>query len=236
MVAKIDLTGKEFGYLLVRKFHESKRHSNGVCYRYWECECHCGNLTYVTTNALTTGNTKSCGCTSKARTHGFHNTRIYQTWADMKVRCDNPDNDAYCWYGAKGITYQESWAKFENFYEDMKENYTDDLTLDRIDPSKNYCKENCRWVTKTAQTRNRGMCSRNNTGVTGVHVWYDGKNGSKYYVASCKSHITRKLQSKHFSVNKYGEEFAFFLACEQRDLMIRRLNLHGAGYTENHGK
>lgn len=28
----------------------------------WECECKCGNTTLVETGALTTGNTKSCGC------------------------------------------------------------------------------------------------------------------------------------------------------------------------------
>lgn len=94
----------------------------------------------------------------------MHKTRIYQIWADMKVRCDNPDNETYIWYGAKGIKYQESWVKFENFYEDMKEGYSDELTLDRIDPSKNYSKDNCRWATKTAQARNRGIDSRNKTG------------------------------------------------------------------------
>lgn len=236
MASKIDITGETFGYLKVNKFHGKKIHDNGVSYRYWECTCHCGKTMLVTTAALRSGNTKSCGCTSKAKTHGMHKDRIYQIWSDMKIRCDNPNNDAYYWYGSKGISYQDSWVKFENFYEDMKEGYTDDLTLDRLDPSKGYYKENCRWVTKTAQTRNKGIDSRNKTGVTGVHVWYDGKSGSKYYVASCQSHITGKLQSKHISVNKYGEEFAFFLACEYRDLMIRKLNLQGAGYTKNHGK
>lgn len=31
----------------------------------WECQCECGNITYVCTNYLTTGNTKSCGCYHK---------------------------------------------------------------------------------------------------------------------------------------------------------------------------
>lgn len=168
--------------------------------------------------------------------HGMQSTRFYKIWCDMKYRCNNPRSSSYKWYGAKGIKYQDSWNMFENFYEDMKEGYSDELTLDRIDPSRNYSKENCRWVTKTAQSRNKGVNKKNKTGVTGVYVWYNKENGNKYYAASCRSHMTNKTQSRHFSIGKYGEEFAFFLACEYRDLMIRRLNMQGAGYTENHGK
>jgi hypothetical protein len=43
-------------------------------------------------------------------------------------------------------------------------------------------------------------------------------------------------REKSFSIQRYGEEFAFFAACECRDLMISRLNLLGAGYSENHGQ
>jgi len=236
MPAKVNLEGEVFGQITVVRFHENRRNSKGTSFRYWECNCSCGKKMYLPTGSLTTGNTKSCGCTTKAKTHGLHDTRVYQIWADMKTRCDNPDNKFYYRYGGRGIKYQESWKTFENFYEDMKETYNEDLTLDRIDPNGNYYKENCQWITQTLQSRNKSKNSRNKTGVNGVHVWIDGHNGTKYYVASTKSHITQKLQSKHFNVNKYGEELAFFLACEYRDLMIMRLNNQGAGYSEYNGK
>lgn len=45
----------------------NKRYGKLVCIKYlgdskWECLCDCGNKTNVSTSALTTGKTKSCGC------------------------------------------------------------------------------------------------------------------------------------------------------------------------------
>jgi hypothetical protein len=37
----------------------------------------------------------------------------------------------------------------------MGTGYVEGLTLDRINPDLGYFKENCRWVTKTEQTRNK---------------------------------------------------------------------------------
>jgi hypothetical protein len=235
MIAK-DITGQKYGMLTALFMSRKERRPNGDSCRLWKCKCDCGNEIEVPVGALTSGNTKTCGCTSKAKTHGMGNSRIYQIWADMKVRCDNPDNQSYHYYGGKGVSYDPAWSKFENFYEEMKDGYSEELTLDRIDHCGNYEKSNCRWLSKTAQSRNRGMCSTNKTGVTGVRTWHDKKNGTKYYVAGCKSHITRKMIERHFSVNKYGEELAFFAACECRELLITRLNLQGAGYSQNHGK
>ena len=54
---KKDLTGKKYGRLTVIEYAYSK---NG--HRYWKCQCDCGNITYVNTTSLNTGNTQSCGC------------------------------------------------------------------------------------------------------------------------------------------------------------------------------
>lgn len=59
-----DLTGKEFGNLIVDKQYISS--GNG---RVWKCICSCGNQIYVKTCDLVNGHTKSCGCIkSKAET------------------------------------------------------------------------------------------------------------------------------------------------------------------------
>lgn len=62
MAAIIDLTGQKYGHLTV--IEQAGRKNGRIA---WLCECECGNKTIVTSNALRTGNTKSCGCSLKYR-------------------------------------------------------------------------------------------------------------------------------------------------------------------------
>lgn len=232
----IDLTGKKFGRLLVQEFAGSRRTSGGASMRTWSCVCDCGNNYIVDANALRSGNTTSCGCFDKERRikHGMHKSRIYQTWADMKIRCDNPEHKSYAIYGGRGITYDSKWIQFENFLAEMGESYEDHLTLDRIDPNGNYCKENCQWVTKQEQGRNRTMMVTNKTGVTGVREWIDSHNGTLYFVADAQG--AGKKKSRYFSTTKYGYDEAFRLACEYRETFIEEFREEGINFSEFHGK
>ena len=54
-----NLIGKKFNRLTVIKFLNKVNSSNSKMY---ECLCDCGNTTQVSSNALKTGSTKSCGC------------------------------------------------------------------------------------------------------------------------------------------------------------------------------
>lgn len=56
--------GQRYGRLTVVA-KTDRRVSNRVV---WECRCDCGNTTYVTSNHLANGNTKSCGCAGPAQT------------------------------------------------------------------------------------------------------------------------------------------------------------------------
>jgi len=85
-------------------------------------------------------------------------TGIYGSWYAMKQRCDNPKNTQYKDYGGRGITYDPKWDNFADFYNDMFTNYQKGLTIDRIDNSKGYFKENCRWATRKVQNRNKRCC------------------------------------------------------------------------------
>jgi hypothetical protein len=74
----------------------------------------------------------------------------------MKNRCTYPRNVAYKWYGAKGIRVCSAWDNFVHFREwALSHGYEEGLQLDRIDSSKDYAPENCRWVTPRRNAINR---------------------------------------------------------------------------------
>lgn len=88
------------------------------------------------------------------QTINYKITPTYHTWKAMKSRCYYVKNDHYYVYGAKGIIVCDEWKNsFNNFLKDMGER-PKNCTLDRIDNSKNYCKENCQWADKYQQARN----------------------------------------------------------------------------------
>lgn len=101
--------------------------------------------------------------------------------------------------------------------------------------SLNNVKDNLRPATKVVNSRNRGIHTNNVSGVTGVYRVVRKSGEHIVWTAEWIS-LCGKVKTKSFSVNKYGEQEAFRLACEYREKMIEQLNDQGAGYTERHGK
>lgn len=102
-----------------------------------------------------------------------------------------------------------------------------------------YFPYNLRWATDHQQARNKAHQVNNTSGVMGV-LWEDKKwpnnKDSTLYAKAQWIDLEGKCKRKHFSAKLYGEELAFFMACEYREQQINLLNLQGAGYTEGHGK
>lgn len=100
-----------------------------------------------------------CRCTKSIKYEpipGKYKMREYKIWKGMKTRVTNPNANSAFRYIERGITCSDEWLEsFEAFYYDMgpaPEGYS----LDRIDNSAGYCKENCRWTDNTTQASNRG--------------------------------------------------------------------------------
>jgi hypothetical protein len=87
-------------------------------------------------------------------THGLSGTPIYQAWATMIQRCENPKANQFKDYGGRGIKVCVRWHDFALFFQDMGPR-PPGLTLDRIDNDGDYAPGNCRWSTRKEQMANR---------------------------------------------------------------------------------
>lgn len=111
-------------------------------------------------------------------------SNTYSSWISMKTRCRR-DMVFY-----KGVSYCDEWKYFKNFYRDMGDRPIG-MTLDRIDGSKDYCKENCRWATPSQQSQNRKKRTGNYS--SKYHGVYFRKRENKYYSSICLNYKSKYL-------------------------------------------
>lgn len=190
----VNLLGTTFGRLEVKERLGSRLMGRtGVHYLvFWRCQCQCGNSVELSTGQLNSGNTRSCGCLrrevlSKIRTrHGNaynkksgKSTSEYQAWQHMHGACRNFSHTDYTIAGAKGLKVCERWSGndgFMNFLGDVGNRPSKFHSFRRIDKSKGFDADNCKWMTR------QEMATLNNTLPDGRIMRPTGKGVSKSWI------------------------------------------------------
>lgn len=84
------------------------------------------------------------------------NSREYRIWKGMKSRCYAPSQASIGYYQADGIQVCDRWKNdFDAFLADMGSCPYEDASIERIDYTKDYCPENCKWIHRNEQQKNR---------------------------------------------------------------------------------
>lgn len=114
-------------------------------------------------NAYDSINAKYCSIecarpASKNAKHKLSMTPEWLAWRDMRYRCQRPTHRDYPRYGARGISVCDRWQVFGDFFADMGLKPDPTYSIERIDNDGNYEPTNCKWGTKTEQSRNRRGC------------------------------------------------------------------------------
>ena len=141
-----DITNQRFGKLVALNPTDERKHGSIV----WKCQCDCGNIHYVSTENLLSGNTQSCGCihsrgNQKIKNILQQNNILYI--AEYPVRVNNinyyfdfallEDNKVYCFIEYDGILH----FKQDNYHGWNNQNNWERTQLN--DKIKNqYCKNN----------------------------------------------------------------------------------------------
>ena len=96
-------------------------------------------------------------------THGETKTRLHKIWESMLERCEYKKHKHFSNYGGRGIAVCDEWHDYTKFRDwAVKNGYSTELTLDRINFDAGYSPNNCRWATIKQQQNNK----RNNRFIT----------------------------------------------------------------------
>ena len=151
----IDLTGQKFNRLTAIR-RDPKRPLN------WFFQCDCGTIKSQQAGNVKSGAVKSCGCLFREMldervavgyANGENKHPLFDLWAGMIARCENPNHKGFHNYGGKGVKVCSRWKDFMTFVKDVGDR-PEGTSLDRIRSEGDYEPGNWRWATPKEQSLN----------------------------------------------------------------------------------
>lgn len=155
-MAKLDIqVGEKYHWLCVLGEGERLILPSGQTNRTIKCKCVCGNEKDIRLVHLKRGLIRSCGCLVKTK-YGQSSNSLYKVLRSMRDRCDGKVLGSMRYF-EKGIKVCDEWIDdFRLFINWAESNgYKKGLQIDRIDNSKGYYPENCRWVSSKENGNNK---------------------------------------------------------------------------------
>lgn len=156
------------GFLVI-----DSRHKNKDVEYFVRCQ-NCGNEAWKSSGFLKAkAICPQCeGGVNFRNAQGYTNERLYERYRAILRRVYSKEKYI-------GVTICKEW---ENDYLAFREwalnnGYKDELTIDRIDNSKGYSPENCRWATPKEQANNRN---------SNVYIEYEG---TRYTLSQLADHV-----------------------------------------------
>lgn len=154
----------------------------------------------------------------------YDDMRLRIIWHGMKQRCYSKKSASYKYYGGKGITIFLKWRiNYNNFRSWAEQSgYRPNMTIDRIDPSKNYCPENCQWLTRSDNAiKGSKIINKKH-----VIVKKDGSIDWPKKRKTCKMQLQneRLVKQKEKIVNKIIEHSINYLFMEEMTFDIKTLD------------
>jgi len=173
---------------------------------FWVCKClQCGSLKEVRGSTLRNGTSTKCrSCASKYINikHGDRKNKKspYSTYMNMLSRCTLQTNPEWKNYGGRGIKICSDWLG-ENGYINFRQwaysnGWQKGLSIERMDVNGNYCPNNCCWIAKNEQAKNRRMS---------IRIKF---NGATYYAKEFASMYKINHYTFYDWIHKYGLENA----------------------------
>lgn len=203
----INLVGQTFGELTVLR----KISLVGAKESEWLCLCSCGTETTATTSWLRRKYYPKvdCGCKPYPQVvHGGSRTKLYRVWMGMKERCYYEKHKSYHLYKDRGVDY-EPWITDFSVFRDwaLVNGYREGLELDRKNNSKGYSPDNCHFVTRAQNARNKS---------TNVVLTAFGETKIlEDWINDPRTQVTRKVLRRRLSEQKFSVQDALTVPLEQ---------------------